>query len=171
MGVLITSADFTGYYAIPSGAFTDLDDFIDKTEEDYLSDLLGADLYASFKADLTDKVPVTQKYLNIYNSFRKDYGSKVYRSNGMKIMLLGFIFFDYMRQVKYKATTEGMVYNSPDTSKDTQIANLYSYLNLATDTFNSIQTFITSISASDYYGAGLPVYNGQEKTISISILG
>ncbi len=161
MGVLITTSDFTGKYAIPTSASSDLESVINNIEEDILSDLLGQDLYALFKADLIAKVPQTPKYLSIYNAFRKDYGSKVYKSKGMKVMLLGFVWFEYMRNAKYKATVSGVVSNNPDASQQQNTGNLYQYLGEATDTYQAIQTYINYISTDSY-----SEYNGQCKEYS-----
>lgn len=165
MGVLITTADFVGRFAIPSNSFSKLDSFITDTEEDYLVDLLGADLYALFKADLTNKVPVTTKYLEIYNAFKKDYCGSIVVSKGMKQMLLGFIFFDFMRQNKFKNTENGQVITVPDTGAAVQSGTLFKILNDSVDTYVAIQKYILYISTSDY-----SEFNGQFKDITNPVL-
>ena len=179
MGVLISSDDFKGRFAIPQSTVQvgKLDAFINDTEENYLNDLMGAILYADFKSNLTNPGPppttATNKskptnagYLAIYNSFNADYGSKLYRSKGMVAMLLGFIFFDYMRQVKFKTTEKGIIVNGVDTGNPVVIGNLYSYLNDATETYQAIQTYIQNIHPEQF--STTIVYNGQEKQFGIS---
>lgn len=169
MGVLIVASDFKGKFAIPQTTYSiGIDQFINDYEEYYLIDMLGADFYADFKSNLdVNKVPQAQKYKDIYNSFSKDYGIKKYKSKGMKEMLLGFIFFDYMREIGFKATSAGMVTTSPDTSQKVNYGSLYKYLNDATDSCNSIQTYILLINPSNYLGSGLPVFNGAWRRYSI----
>lgn len=179
MGVLIYSGNFVGKYSIPQGAFSTLDQFITDTEESYLIDLIGATMYADFKANLTPAPPATSTntprptnagYLNIYNSFNADYGSKIYKSKGLVIMLLGFIFFDFVRQQKYKITTQGIVSQVPDTATEVSVGNLYTYLNEATESYQAIQTYIESIKPELFNTTGLIPFNGQDKSFGISIL-
>ncbi|MES2287764.1 MAG: hypothetical protein V4547_18900 [Bacteroidota bacterium] len=164
MGVLIVAADFTYSYAVPQSISNDLEQFITDNEETILIDLMGAVFYAAFKADLTAKVPVTAKFLAIYNAFNEDFQNTIVKSKGMKEMLKGFIFFDFMRQIKYKNTTMGQVVNSADTSQNVSPGSLYKYLNEAVDTYNAIQLYIRSIAPEDYI---TPVFNGGKKEIAI----
>ena len=169
MGVLISSSDFTGKWAIPQTSFSDLDSFINDTEEAYLIDLLGVDLYNAFKLDLTGGVPVTARYLTIFNALNYDYANKIYRSKGMKEMLKGFIFFDYMRNVRFKATTQGIVVNSSDTSQSVITGNLYQYLNEAINIAEVIQTYIVLKNPNDFNQVGMPLFNGYSKNLAIPI--
>lgn len=47
-----------------------------------------------------------------------------------------------MRQVRFKATTQGFVVNAADTSKPTPEGPLYQYYNDAVSTFRAIQHYI-----------------------------
>lgn len=170
MGILIVASDFTGKFAIPQNAFSDLDGFITDTEESYLIDLLGADFYVAFKANLVNKVPVLPKYKTLYDPLAFDYGNKSYDSKGMKKMLLGFIFFDYMRQIKYKPTEMGMVSNVMDTSKTEAVGSLYKYLNDATEIHNIIQVYVLLKNPADYTVQGEPVFNGSIKAYACPML-
>lgn len=164
MGVLIVKADFVGKFLIASDNWnTNLDSFIDDYEENYLSDLMGSELYDLFKLDLTNKIPVTPKYLTLYNSFRNDYGSKIITSKGLKNMLLGFIYFEYMRQVRYKNTVTGSVVATPEisTNASDNHNNLYKFFNESVNTFEAIRWKIQQNKTEDY-----PTYNGQCKELS-----
>ncbi len=166
MGVLISSANFVGKYAIPQDSFSDLDGFIDNYEVDLLVDLLGYDLYTAFEADLagTPQVPASANYLTIYNKLTLDHNCVLLRSKGMVDMLLGFIFFEYMRQIKYKATTQGIVFNAPDSSVVTAYGSLYKYYNDSVATHKAIQAYIC------YKEADYPVkFNGIQKDYAIPI--
>jgi hypothetical protein len=142
MGILISSSDFAGKYAIPQDSFSDLDGFISEYEESYLIDLLGFDFYTAFSANLVNGVPQAANYLKIYNKLYVDQNCIMIRSEGMKKMLLGFIFWEYMRQVRFKATTQGYVVNAADTSKPVLQGPLYKYYNDAVSTFRAIQHYI-----------------------------
>jgi len=174
MGVLISSSLFVGKFAIPQTAYTALDALINDTEENYLSELFGADMYADFKSQLTGAPPkpTGTGYLNVYNPLRVDYGSKVYKSKGLITMLLGFTFFDFMRQNMYIPTQVGMTIKTPpDTQQYVEEANLYSYLNDATSTYKAIQYYIQNIHAELFppnIGNETVVYNGQKKDYGIS---
>ena len=173
MGVLISSANFTGKWAIPQQSNNLLDQFINDKEEDYLIDLMGAALYADFKTSLTGTPPAPPStsvgYYNIYNPFAVDYGSKAYRSKGLVKMLVGFIFFDYMNSLKYKNTQNGQESAKLDTANAVQVGNLYQYLNEATTTYQAIQVYIQYIHP-ELFSTTID-FNGQEKRIGISIFG
>lgn len=146
MGVFISAEDFSGKYAIPQSVFTDLDAFIDDTEESYVVDLLGAELYKDFKEkfEADPLFPDNPGYKQIYDSFNIDGCNTIVKSKGLKIMLFGFLFFDFMRQNGYQATAQGMVINTPDTSMAAPKSNLFSYLNEAVDSYKAIQYYIVS---------------------------
>jgi hypothetical protein len=174
MGVIVKTSDFVGKYAIPQGAFDDLDPFIDSVEEDYLNDLLGADLYADFKAKYiaNPAFPDNPGYKKILDKFTTDYGSKVFKSKGIVAMLCGFIFFDYMSVIKFKASSQGMVVTTSDTAQPTGVANLYQFLNDATETFQSIQAYVQSIKPELFPPVIDPKtvsFNGQDKGFGIPI--
>jgi hypothetical protein len=164
MGILISSSDFVGKYAVPQDSFSDLDGFIDELEERYLIDLLGFDFYTAFNANLTNGVPVAANYLKIYNKLYVDQGCISIRSEGMKKMLLGFMFWEYMRQDKFKATTQGIVVNSPDTSKPVPYGALYKYYNDSVAIYHAIQHYICT-NPNDF----TPKFYGIEKDYAIPI--
>lgn len=164
MGVLIVKEDFTGRYAIPQTVYSELDSFINDREEPYLIELLGASFYEAFKNDLANKVPQTQKFLKIFNAFRIDYNFEIVESKGMKDMLKGFVFFEYMRNTAYKGTTQGMVINSADTSVNVSPANLFAFYNDSVASYKSIQMYIKWIKPEDYTDVD---FNGSKKNVSI----
>lgn len=176
MGVFIYSSDFVGKYAIPSTSFTDLDSFIDDNEQAYIIDLLGASLYEDFKTKFiaNPSFPNNAGYLTIYKGFSVDHCNIILISKGIKIMLMGFIFFDYMRQLGYEATTQGMVVNVPDTGKSAPEANLFTYLNDATNSYKSTQFYINSVHPELFPPEIAPTtinFNGQYKGFSNPLFG
>lgn len=180
-------ADFTEYYKISTNDFEeeDLEGCIADHEEKYLKHLLGIDLYALFKADLTNypadpiPPPLTAKYLVIWNplEFDNTHGglytggilsdgidvNKINISEGMKTMLKGFIYFEYGRLQAVKASNVGPTENKNENSKVLRgyKASHIARYNKAIESYKAIQAYISQ-HKSDY-----PTYNGVEKDIII----
>ncbi len=167
MGLLIVKTDFTGIYSIPQDTYSKLDAFILKHEKPYLIDLLGAALYLLFKADVnpTTKLPVTQKYLDIYNAFDIDQDGAVISSVGIKEMLLGFLYCEYQRGNRNKNTTVGSSFNAPEVSQLSEFNhdNHYKFYNDAVLTHNVIAQKIQD-NPTDY-----PDFNGKFKDLNFWI--
>lgn len=154
MGILISSADFTGDNDIATDVYTDaeLDAFIDLYEAKLLYQLLGIELYDLFIADLDNGVPQTAKYLTIYNAFVKEINDKMVTSDGMKVMLVKWVFFHYVRTQPQTNTIQGNTeaqgaINKPSAMSYTTMVIDY---NKMIDTFKAIQTYIESVKDADY---------------------
>ena len=80
----------------------------------YLTQLLGKTLYDLFVADLVNKVPVTARFLDLYNPFDIDDDNCLIHSDGMKEMIMGFIQFFYAREAKVVNTQHGNVVNNQE---------------------------------------------------------
>lgn len=162
MGLLIVKTDFTGKYALSQSIQDKITSFISEYEVKYLSELLGAELYKLFAADVSSFVPQTAKYLTLYNPINEDYNGNVMYSQGMKKMLLGFIWFEYVSQTKYKHTGTGVVVDSNEISRDADNSELFMYdmYNSSIDTYKTIQWYIMQHS-SDY-----PNFNGVRKSLA-----
>lgn len=161
MAILIQTSDFTGKYSIAQNSFTPLQSYINKYEKEYLVDLLGVELYDLFAADVTSYAPVTPIYQSIYNPFKQDYNKCIVYSVGMKEMLLGFIYFEYMRDQKIKNTITGAVVNANENARESGFSefNLFSKYNEGIHTYEAIQWFINE-NKTDY-----PTYNGKCKKL------
>ena len=76
MSVLnITTADFgKGKFELHKGMYEQqkINDYIDKYEKAYLVQLLGADLYTLFVADLINGIPVDPIFVSLYEEFMYD---------------------------------------------------------------------------------------------------
>ena len=158
MGILIDSEDFTGKWKIATDDYSEveLDDYISAYEKKYLVALLGVELYDLFAADLNNQVPQTAIYTSIFNEFYIDDSTCVFHSEGMKKMLLGLIFFQYVRDQDVKNTVSGTVRNQSELA--VQIPAFNSVVlrwNQSIDTFRNIQWYICD-NETDY-----PTYNGQ----------
>lgn len=152
MGIIISNTDFIGRWKIAQSGETtkDLNEFISKYEQFYLVQLLGKELFDLFAADLIDKVPQTQRFIDIFEEFYRDEESCVYHSQGMKAMVLGFVYFHYVRAQRIANTTQGNVISMVETSENhSSFSGLVSRFNESVDTLNAIQWFIQD-NESDY---------------------
>jgi len=151
----ITPANFkNGLLCIATTVHTesDLQDYIDKYEVDYLQDLLGCELYGLFIADLVNGVPQTQIYIDIYNKFCIDDDCGHQRvSEGMITMLEKFIFFEYVRDQKVKNTNTGNVVSQAEASRETMFpeSRLYTIYNEGIKSYCNIQWYICE-NLTDY---------------------
>jgi hypothetical protein len=158
MGILIDADDFVGKWAIAQDDYsTDrIDEYITTFEKKYLVELLGVELFDLFQADLVAQVPQTAIYISIFNEFYIDDGSCVFHSEGMKKMLLGMIYFQYVRDNDIKQTPSGTFKNTSELANAFPSFNqVVQRWNQSTDTFGVIQWYICD-NPTDY-----PTYNGQ----------
>jgi hypothetical protein len=158
---IVLNSDFIGKYELSLNNYnTDvIDAYILKYENKYLTQLLGVDLKALYDANPTSPI-----YLTITNALSFDYSGDICISNGIKEMLLGFIYYEYSIDVIAKPTTNGTVTTKNENS--TTLMNnawICSRFNEAVDTYNTIQKYIL-IHSSDY-----PTFNGQEIKYEYSI--
>ena len=149
--------------ALDSASITKINLYITRYEELYLIDLLGVELFNLFKAALpgSQAPPPTGIYLDIYDPIREDDGSCIRISRGMKDMILGFLWWEYTRDAKFKQALTGIMADKSDNSREVTFdeANIYSRYNESIASYDAIQWYINQHS-SDY-----PDYNGQYKGI------
>ncbi|CAB4128570.1 hypothetical protein UFOVP104_50 [uncultured Caudovirales phage] len=156
---IVINSEFVGKYSLNLNQYNidKIDIYIEKYEKYYLSHLLGAELYALFIADLDiNNIPQTSIYENIFNSFIIDYNSTVLSSNGIKEMLLGFIYYHITSDLIVNQTsiggTKAKNENSTVMGKNASITTRF---NEAIDTYKAIQCYILDNSV-DY-----TTFNGQ----------
>lgn len=160
MGILINSSDFIGKYKISTNTAqaTELDNFIEQYETNYLYDLLGKTLADLFIASVVNYEPVGAAYLAIYNVIELDLTCSVERNEGMKNMLLGFIYFEWLRKSPIKSTISGQVVSTNENSipimDNWGMTNRY---NSSVNDYQIIQYYINQ-HLTDY-----PNYKGQYK--------
>jgi len=166
MGLIVVQADFEGKTAIAQNNYTDIDSYIAKYEEPYLIDLLGVELFKLFKASVTAHVPAAGIYRTIFDPIREDDTecNSVKVSEGIKQMLLGFIFFEFMKDDKFKATNSGTVAAQTELSRETGFTenDIYSRYNEALESYNTIQWYIVKKNKKVDY----PLFNGQYKRLA-----
>lgn len=162
MGLLIQKTDFTGIYALSQSISDTIDASIAEYEEKYLIDLLGVQLFDLFKASVTSYIPSNGVYKTIYDPIRSDYGNCIRVSQGMKNMLLGFVWFHYVVDNAFKHSGTGIVANTQEIAVQANWDSgiVYKKYNAAVSDYQTIQWYIEK-NLSDY-----PKFNGQPKALN-----
>jgi hypothetical protein len=155
MGLLIVKEDFVGKFNLVKSINDTIESYISIYEENYLRELLGINLFNLYKADVVDYLPESIEFLTITNPLFVEQDGYSIISQGLKNMLLGFIFFEYVRDVKIKQSMSGAVVNKVDSSSnDFTQEYLYQRYNESIDIYKNIQMYIEL--NKDIY----PSYNG-----------
>lgn len=142
MGLLINDTDFVGKWKLTLSNNDDIDSYIEQYEEPYLIDLLGKELFDLFKADLSSGEPQDDIYKAIFNPFSEKINGFVVTSDGMKKMLLGLIYVQYVRDNATKQTMNGAVNQQTEVSTRSDNTFLYLYQNAGIKTYRNIQNYI-----------------------------
>lgn len=96
--ILVDKSDFKGKWEVAQNNFSNLDSYIERYEEAILVDLMGKDLADDFISD-----PADAKWDDL-----KDIGF------GLTSLLVGFIYFEYVRDLPFRVTNQGVVYQLDD---------------------------------------------------------
>ena|SRR5690625_926407 len=96
--ILVDKSDFKGKWEVALNDFSDLDSYIERYEKAILVDLMGKDLADDFILDPTDT-----KWDNL-----KAVGF------GLTSLVVGFIYFEYVRDLPFRVTNQGVVYQLDD---------------------------------------------------------
>ncbi len=156
INILISEDDFVGKWELAKNNDDKIDEYIAEYEEQYLVELLGKELFDLFKADLTAGIPNTQIYKDIFNPFSITINQAiVITSKGMKKMLVGLIYFQYVKDNKTKQTINGAVNQQTEVSTPSDNTFLYQRYNDAVRTYQAIQTYIIKNKASYLTFAGV----------------
>lgn len=143
---IVVSTDFTGEYNVSKTCYDKLDYYIEKYEAYYLVRLLGAELYALFIADLTvsdPQVPQTQRFIDIFDAFDLDEEPCIVSSEGIRKMLIQFIYFHYVRETQLINTANGTASNAMELGTPSPyMNNIVQSYNQGIDNSYSIQWFI-----------------------------
>jgi hypothetical protein len=149
MGLLIDSNDFVGTFELPKTTFSKIDSYISRYEKPYLYKILGQELADLFIADLTNQVPVTPIYLKIYEFLMFQNRGINFISEGLKPILLGLIWWEYMKDNNVKATTTGEVQQQNEVSVNVTFGRLFNYYNNSIYSIIALQTYI-ELNKEDY---------------------
>ena len=155
MGLIVVKDDFTGKYDLVKSINDKIESYIETYEESYLRELLGIDLFNLYKANVVNHLPVNASYLTITNPLYIEQNGYSIVSKGIKDMLLGFIFFEYVRDNKIKQSMSGSVVNGVDSSNnDFTQEFLFQRYNESIDIYKNIQLYI-ELNKATY-----PTYTG-----------
>jgi hypothetical protein len=176
--MIVSIQDFTGKYQVSTGMYDQarLQDYINRYEPRYLKQLFGVSLYNDFQSDLFQNVPLSPNFLTLFNPLSEDMGYNFYYFNGIyegvnqidsegiKEMLKGFIYFEYVKDLSNQITPIGLVKpdNENSTVANTLFSMMYTRYNEAIRSYNSIRDFIR-------YTTTPPL--GQAVTLSIATGG
>lgn len=160
MALIIKKEDFDAEFTIAQNCYSDLDKYINKFETLFLQELLGCNLFESFKSNLDKGKPTSDIYLKLFNSFCLDDGSNQIISQGMTQLLVGLIYYEFVRYSSTDASQHGVTVNRVETSRQGGFNehDLYTRYNGSIDSFKAIQHYICK-NRTVY-----PSYNGQSKT-------
>jgi hypothetical protein len=107
---ILTTSDFTsGETRISQNQFEKdtLKDYIKEVQEDTLKDLLGAELYLQFGAELPN--PTTQKFIDLLNGVVYTFNDVLSDYTGLKRMLKYFTYNEYVNDQDVQNTIVGNV--------------------------------------------------------------
>tara|TARA_R110000772_G_scaffold36091_5_gene86615 strand:+ start:8505 stop:9287 length:783 start_codon:yes stop_codon:yes gene_type:complete len=156
--MIVQVSDFIGKYALSKGMFSEqtIQDYIDRYQNRYLKELFGVKLYDQFELDLLNDVPQSPNFIKVFEAFSEDINllcvgwNRGYRnegmliSNGIKDMLLGFIYYEYCKDLVNQMTPFG---NTKPQSENSDVANtlfstMYNRYNESIISFQAIQDYI-----------------------------
>lgn len=156
--MILSIQDFTGKYQVSHGMYSQatLQDYINRYEPRYLKELFGIDFYNEFQSDLLNNVPQSPNFLVLFNPLSDDLGYNFYYFNGIyegvnqidsegiKEMLKGFIYFEYVKDLSNQITPIGLTKpeNENSTVANTLFSMMYTRYNEAIRSYNSIREFI-----------------------------
>ena len=156
MAILQISDFNTGRFRIPTNTFQedDLDAFIVRVEAEYLPPMFGVELYDLFIADLagTPQVPVSARFLQIFNPFNDQTDEIFTQSEGIITMLKGFVYYLYIRDRVSRVTTDGLKVTTGENSDNvTAIGHdITSRFNEGVETYKVIQNFMLNVDPDTY---------------------
>lgn len=146
--MFITKDDFVGKYELHVGMYDlpTINDYISIYEQRYLVELFGTELYNQFIADLDVlNVPQSPNFQFIFYPFYENILlHTIIQSEGIKQMLKGFIYFEYLKDKTNQMTPNGNVVpmGENSTTASTIYSMMYARYNEAMRTFRAIQTHI-----------------------------
>jgi hypothetical protein len=163
--MILTTQDFVGKYNLAINQYTEsvLENAIEQTQDNILKKLLGYELASLFEADLVNGVPVSQRFLDLFNEQQIDIPCYYLFSKGIKDMLLGFTYFDYVNEQSYRNTMSGAVKTNNDLSTPVIAWNkLTTIYNSSIETYQAIQYFINQNLTvyPEYKGVAKLYYDG-----------
>ena len=153
MGKFVSSGDFENKFELSYGSYSYLkiQDYINRYEDIYLVELFGVELYNQFIADLNSNFyPQDAKFIKLFEPFNEQESFTLMTSRGIKDMLLGFIYFQYLKDLITQTTIVGVTKPQEQNSKViTSHTTIYGRYNESVKTYNAIQEYIL-FNMNDY---------------------
>ena len=129
--ILVDKSDFKGKWEVALNDFSDLDSYIERYEKAILVDLMGEDLADDFISD-----PADAKWDDL-----KDVGF------GLTSLIVGFIYFEYVRDLPFRVTNQGVVYQLDDNASQViTVLALKQRYNECADDYRLMQRLLRSDS-------------------------
>jgi hypothetical protein len=97
---MISQANFVGKYQVAVNNFTQLTPYINRYEPKLINELFGAELAIDFNADPDDDIWDDVKAIGF----------------GLESLLTGMVYFQYVRDLPFRVTNMGVVYNLDENS-------------------------------------------------------
>jgi hypothetical protein len=97
---MISQANFVGKYQVAVNNFTQLTPYITRYEPKLINELFGVELAIDFNADPDDDIWDDVKAIGF----------------GLESLLTGMVYFQYVRDLPYRVTNMGVVYNMDENS-------------------------------------------------------
>lgn len=120
--LILQTSDFSKLLATSINTLVDLQSVIDRYEKIYIYRLLGADgkggnlttpqgLGSLFIADIsgTTHVPVSSRFLTIFNAFITQDGQQVRENLGIKQILINIIYYYYVFESQVRHSQSGVI--------------------------------------------------------------
>jgi hypothetical protein len=147
--MIVSIGDFTGKYELHTGIYdqSKITAYIAKYEPRYMRELLGAQLYEDFVSDIDQQSnePKSPNFQTLYNPFAVDVNLyRILESEGIKEMLIGFLYFEYIKDTSNTITPFGNTVSRSELSKlATSLQSLmYNRYNESVRTFMAIREYI-----------------------------
>jgi len=162
--MIVTLSDFqTGKYELHTGMYDQdrIQNYIDLYESKYIKELLGVTLGEEFIADYQAGL-LNPNFVIIFDPLSFDYNRRIYISEGMKAMLVGFLYWEIVRDYFNQMTPVGNVIPTGENSmRSTSLSStMWDRYNEAVRNYRAIQFYVVR-NAADY-----DCFNGQHKLYS-----
>lgn len=139
----------------PNQQANDMPDYINRIEAEYLPQLFGVELYDLFIADLalpTAGEPTDPRFEFVYNPFNYQDSSDFLQSKGIKDMLKGFVYYEYIRDILTAVTPNGTIETIGENSVNVSGIkhDITSRYNESIEIYKTIQTYMFVEKPEDY---------------------
>jgi len=132
--IILELSDFDNFYGIAQSIQQNpkLQAYIDRFEESYIKRILGVELGQKFiddiKGDDSDSSALEDRFLAILEPFIKQDSCKhIHESKGMKAILAGLIYSEFVEDDQLKNSQSGVIINQSETSDVASVGNAFEF--------------------------------------------